>query len=109
MKLQGYLIIFFFIFNINNKAEALTGIGPIKFNNQTMDSFFAYLRGDGNPSGDVSKKQGEPLSFAVNPEGTTSFIKGCDTSKGKRCDCKRSIMQGLYSSLRNVFTQWYLV
>ena len=57
MKLPVYLIIFFLIFNINNKAVALTGIGPIKFNNQTMDSFFAYLRGDGNPSGDVGKRQ----------------------------------------------------
>ena len=105
MKLQGYLIIFFLIFNINNKAVALTGIGPIKFNNQTMDSFFAYLRGDGNPSGEVGKKQGEPLSFAVNPEGTTSFYfycprkfgsGGCQTASAKAVSMcsKRSKARG---------------
>ena len=73
IKYLKIIICFALIFNFNNKAEALTGIGPVKFNNQTMDSFFAYLRGDGNPSGDIGKRQGEPLNFAVNPEGTTSF------------------------------------
>ena len=76
------LICFALIFNFSNKADALTGLGPVKFDNYTMDSFFAYLRGDGNPSGDVGKRQGEPLSFAVNPEGTTSFYFYCPMKFG---------------------------
>ena len=82
IKYLKIIICFALIFNFNNKAEALTGIGPVKFNNQTMDSFFAYLRGDGNPSGDIGKRQGEPLNFAVNPEGTTSFYFYCPTKYG---------------------------
>ena len=82
MRLIKLAICFTLIFNINNIAGALTGLGPVKFNNQTMDSFFAYLRGDGNPSGEVGKKQGEPLSFAVNPEGTTSFYFYCPMKFG---------------------------
>ena len=82
IKYFKILICFIFIFNFNNKADALTGIGPVKFNNQTMDNFFAYLRGDGNPSGDVGKRQGEPLNFAVNPEGTTSFYLYCPVKFG---------------------------
>ncbi len=81
-KYLKIIICFALIFNLNNKAEALTGIGPIKFSTQTMNDFFAYLRGDGNPSGDVGKRQGEPLSFAVNPEGTTSFYFYCPTKFG---------------------------
>ena len=50
-------IFFVLIFNINNKAGAITGIGPIKFSNQTLDHFFAYLRGDGNSKGDVGEKK----------------------------------------------------
>lgn len=82
MRLIKFIICFALIFNLNNKAEALTGIGPIKFSTKTMNDFFAYLRGDGNPSGDVGKRQGEPLSFAVNPEGTTSFYFYCPTKFG---------------------------
>ena len=81
-KYLKIIICFALIFNLNNKAEALTGIGPIKFSTQTMNDFFAYLRGDGNPSGDVGKRQGEPLSFAVNPEGTTSFYFYCPMKFG---------------------------
>ena len=81
-KYLKIIICFALIFNLNNKAEALTGIGPIKFSTQTMNNFFAYLRGDGNPSGDVGKRQGEPLSFAVNPEGTTSFYFYCPMKFG---------------------------
>ena len=70
-------IFFLLIFNINNKAEAITGIGPIKFDSGTMDHFFAYLRGDGQPKGEVGKKKGTPLAFAVNPEGTWSQYYYC--------------------------------
>ena len=47
-----------------------------------MNDFFAYLRGDGNPSGDVGQRMGEPLNFAVNPEGTTSFYFYCPLKYG---------------------------
>ena len=47
-----------------------------------MNDFFAYLRGDGNPSGVVGTRQGEPLSFAINPEGTTSFYFYCPMKFG---------------------------
>ena len=82
MRLIKFIICFALIFNLNNKAEALTGIGPIKFNNQTLDSFFAYIRGDGNPSGEVGKKKGAPLAFAINPEGTVSHYYYCPTNYG---------------------------
>ena len=82
IKYFKILICFIFIFNFNNKADALTGIGPIKFSTQTMNDFFAYLRGDGNPSGDVGQRMGEPLNFAVNPEGTTSFYFYCPIKYG---------------------------
>ena len=75
-------IFFLLIFNINNKAEAITGIGPIKFDSGTMDHFFAYLRGDGQPKGEVGKKRGTPLAFAVNPEGTWSQYYYCPTKYG---------------------------
>ena len=75
-------IFFVLIFNINNIAGALTGLGPVKFNNQTMDSFFAYIRGDGNPSGEVGLKKGAPLAFAINPEGTVSHYYYCPVKFG---------------------------
>ena len=82
MRLIKFIICFALIFNLNNKAEALSGIGPIKFSNQTMDSFFAYLRGDGNPRGDVGTRKGSPLAFAINPEGTVSHYYQCPTNYG---------------------------
>ena len=78
-------IFFLLIFNINNKAEAITGIGPIKFDSGTMDHFFAYLRGDGQPKGEVGNKKGTPLAFAVNPEGTWSQYYYCPIKYG---ECK---------------------
>ena len=83
MKKYFYILIcFIFIFNFNNKADALTGVGPVKFSYDTMNNFFAYLKGDGNPSVDVGKRQGEPLNFAVNPEGTTSYYFYCPLKFG---------------------------
>ena len=76
------LICFVLIFNINNIAVAITGIGPIKFDNQTMDHFFAYIRGDGNSKGEVGRKKGAPLAFAVNLEGTWSHYYYCPTKYG---------------------------
>lgn len=75
-------IFFLLIFNINNNAVAITGIGPIKFSNQTLDQFFAYLRGDGDSKGEIGTKKGAPLSFAVNPEGTWSHYYYCPTKYG---------------------------
>ena len=88
------LICFALIFNLNNKAEALSGIGPIKFNNYTMDNFFAYLRGDGNPSGDVGARKGSPLSFAINPEGTVSHYYYCPLKFGSGA-CKSADTQAV--------------
>ena len=82
MRLIKFVICFIFILNFNNKADALTGVGPIKFSYDTMNNFFAYLKGDGNPSVDVGKRQGEPLNFAVNPEGTTSYYFYCPLKFG---------------------------
>ena len=82
MRLIKFIVCFALIFNLNNKAEALSGIGPIKFSNQTMDSFFAYLRGDGNPRGDVGVRKGSPLSFAINPEGKVSYYYYCPLKFG---------------------------
>ena len=50
-----------------------------------MDHFFAYLRGDGQPKGEVGKKKGTPLAFAVNPEGTWSQYYYCPIKYG---ECK---------------------
>ena len=86
MRLIKLLICFALIFNFNNKAEALTGIGPIKFNTGTLDNFFAYLRGDGMPTGEVGTRKGTPLSFAVNPEGTSSFYYYCPLKFGSDCN-----------------------
>ena len=77
MRLIKLLICFALIFNFNNKAEAVTGVGQIKLNDYTLNQFFAYLRGDGISTGEVGKKKGRPLSFAVNPEGTYSFYYYC--------------------------------
>ena len=57
IKYFKILICFIFIFNFNNKADAITGIGPIKFDNATIDHFFAYLRGDGQSKGEVGRKK----------------------------------------------------
>ena len=77
MRLIKLLICFALIFNFNNKAEAVTGVGQIKLNDYTLNQFFAYLRGDGISTGEVGTKKGRPLSFAVNPEGTYSFYYYC--------------------------------
>ena len=82
MRLIKFIICLLFLFNLNNRVEAITGIGPIEFNNYTMDSFFAYLRGDGNPRGDVGTRKGSPLSFAINPEGTVSHYYYCPLKFG---------------------------
>ena len=85
MRLIKLLICFALIFNLINKAEAVTGVGPIKFNGYTLDNFFAYLRGDGQPKGEVGKKKGRPLAFAINSEGTTSHYYYCPI---KYSECK---------------------
>ena len=82
MRLIKFVVCFVLIFNLNTKVEAYTGIGPIKFSTQTMNDFFAYLRGDGNPRGDVGVRKGSPLSFAINPEGTVSHYYYCPIKFG---------------------------
>ena len=80
------LICLVIFFNFQNKLNALSGIGPVKFNNNSMNNFFSYLRGDGKPSGEVGKRRGTPLSFAVNPEGTSSFYYYCPLKFGSDCN-----------------------
>ena len=82
MRLIKFIICFVLIFSLNNNAKAITGVGPVKFSNQTLNHFFAYLRGDGSSKGEVGKKKGAPLSFAVNPEGTWSQYYYCPTKYG---------------------------
>ena len=82
MRLIKLAICFTLIFNINIKAEAISGVGPVKFDNATLDYFFAYLRGDGSSTGEVGKKKGTPLAFAVNPEGTYSYYYYCPIKFG---------------------------
>ena len=85
IKYFKILICFIFIFNFNNKADAITGIGPIKFDNATIDHFFAYLRGDGQSKGEVGRKKGTPIAFAVNPEGTWSHYYYCPIKFSGNC------------------------
>ena len=85
IKYFKILICFIFIFNFNNKAYALSGVGPVKFDNATLDHFFAYLRGDGQKKGEVGKKKGTPLAFAVNPEGTWSHYFYCPIKYNDNC------------------------
>ena len=80
------LICLVIFFNFQNKLNALSGIGPVKFNNNSMNNFFSYLRGDGNPTGEVGIRKGTPLSFAVNPEGTSSFYYYCPLKFGSDCN-----------------------
>ncbi len=79
------LICLVIFFNFQNKVNALSGIGPVKFNNNSMNNFFSYLRGDGKPTGEVGTRKGTPLSFAVNPEGTSSFYYYCPLKFGSDC------------------------
>ena len=47
-----------------------------------MNNFFAYLKGDGNPSSEVGVRKGAPLAFAINPEGTVSHYYYCPLKFG---------------------------
>lgn len=82
MKLIKILVCVTIFFNFYGKLDALSGVGPIKFNNYTMDHFLAYIRGDGNSTGDVGTRKGFPDAFAVNPEGTYSYYYYCPTKYG---------------------------
>ncbi len=84
-KYLKIIICFALIFNLNNKADAFTGVGPIKFDNATIDHFFAYLRGDGQSKGEVGRKKGTPIAFAVNPEGTWSHYYYCPIKFSGNC------------------------
>ena len=76
------LICFSLIFNINIKAEALTGVGPISFSQSSFEWFLAYLRGDGETSGEIGFRQGTPGTFAINPEGTWAYYAYCPLKYG---------------------------
>ena len=82
MRLIKFIICFILIFNLNNRVEALSGVGPVKFDEVAINHFFAYLRGDGNSKGEIGKKKGSPLAFAINPQGTMSHYYYCPTKYG---------------------------
>ena len=117
IKYFKILICFIFILNFNNKADAFTGVGPIKFDNATIDHFFAYLRGDGQSKGEVGRKKGTPIAFAVNPEGTWSHYYYCPIKFSGNCalnanravsECtKRSLERG--SSRCKLFARGYKI
>ena len=117
MRLIKFVICFIFILNFNNKADAFTGVGPIKFDNATIDHFFAYLRGDGQSKGEVGRKKGTPIAFAVNPEGTWSHYYYCPIKFSGNCalnanravsECtKRSLERG--SSRCKLFARGYKI
>ena len=92
MKLIKFIICFVLILSLNNNAKALSGVGPLSFSEGTFDWFLAYLRGDGNTTGEIGFRQGYPGGFAVNPEGTYGYYSycplkygsgGCSTNYGK--------------------------
>ena len=82
MRLIKFIICFILIFNLNKRVEALSGVGPVKFDEVAINHFFAYLRGDGNSKGEIGKKKGSPLAFAINPQGTMSHYYYCPTKYG---------------------------
>ena len=73
MKLIKFIICFVLILSLNNNAKALSGVGPLSFSEGTFEWFLAYLRGDGQTTGEVGFRQGYPGGFAVNPEGNYGY------------------------------------
>ena len=69
-----FVIFSFFLITINSVSLATSGDGPLKFSTNSFNNFLAYMRGDGNPSGEVGKKKGTPLAFAINETGTYTLI-----------------------------------
>ncbi len=82
MRLIKFIICFVLILNLNNNAKALSGVGPLEFKSGTFDWFLAYLRGDGNTTGEIGFRQGSPGGFAVNPEGTYGYYSYCPSKYG---------------------------
>ena len=82
MRLIKFIICFVLILNLNNNAKALSGVGPVSFKKETFEWFLAYLRGDGETTGEIGFRKGFPGSFAVNPEGTWSHYGYCPLKYG---------------------------
>ena len=94
MRLIKFIICFVLILNLNNNAKALSGVGPLSFSEGTFEWFLAYLRGDGQTTGEVGFRQGYPGGFAVNPEGTYGYYSYCPIkygSGGCRVDFGRTV------------------
>ncbi len=94
MKLIKFIICFVLILSLNNNAKALSGVGPLSFSEGTFEWFLAYLRGDGQTTGEVGFRQGYPGGFAVNPEGTYGYYSYCPLkygSGGCRVDFGRTV------------------
>lgn len=79
------ITIFCFIINMNNISLATSGSGPLKFTPRSYDAFLAYMRGDGNPRGEVGKKRGTPLAFAINEAGNQTHWYYCPMKFGDNC------------------------
>ena len=85
MSWARLIIIFFFLINVNNISLATSGSGELKFSSSSFNNFLAYMRGDGNPSGEVGKKKGTPLGFAINEKGNYSYYFYCPMKFGDNC------------------------
>ena len=82
MRLIKFIICFILIFSIHNNVKAITGIGPLEFKSGTFNWFLAYLRGDGNTTGEIGFRKGSPGGFAINPEGTYAYYSYCPSKYG---------------------------
>lgn len=84
-KIFNIVILSLIITNFNSISLATNGSGELKFSSASFNNFLAYMRGDGNPSGEVGKKKGTPLAFAINEKGNYSFYYYCPMKFGDNC------------------------
>ena len=84
-KFFNIIILCLIATNVNNNSLATSGSGPLKFSANNFESFLAYMRGDGNSKGEVGKKKGTPLAFAINQAGNYSYYYYCPMKFGDNC------------------------
>lgn len=86
--MKNFLQLFIFIFiiiNFKNNSLATSGSGELKFSPEQFNSFLAYMRGDGDSKGEVGKRRGTPLAFAINTSGNYSFYYYCPMKWAGSC------------------------
>tara|TARA_E500000178_G_scaffold323246_1_gene348645 strand:+ start:477 stop:1094 length:618 start_codon:yes stop_codon:yes gene_type:complete len=84
-KVFSIVVLSLIVTSINSISLATTGSGPLKFSSYNFNEFLAYMRGDGNSKGEVGKKRGTPLAFAINEAGNYSFYYYCPMKYGDNC------------------------